>query len=142
MAYSSLLATRSVNLQCFPLGPFIVAHAWNCLVQGLANYTASHALTSALKALGTHDTGRLLKRILTGLSKELDGLEVARKAVTDSGVRTSPHLNNGHTRWPYRLQRTCPWEAPILRPLAHDVPWLAVCFRLRQGVLKIIAHEG
>lgn len=53
---------------------------------GLANHTASQALTAAMKALGTHDTGRVLKRVLAELSKELDRLEVARKAVLDAGV--------------------------------------------------------
>lgn len=55
--------------------------------QGLANHTAAHALTCAVKALGAHDTGRLLKRVLAELKKELDRLEAARKAVVAAGVR-------------------------------------------------------
>lgn len=54
--------------------------------QGLANHTAAQALTTAMKALGTHDTGRLLKRVLAELSKELDRLDAARKAVLAAGV--------------------------------------------------------
>lgn len=55
-------------------------------LQGLANHAAAQALTSAMKAVGTHDTGRLLKRVLAELSKELDKLEAARQAVLDAGV--------------------------------------------------------
>lgn len=55
--------------------------------QGLANHAASQALTTAMKALGTHDTGRLLKRLLAELGKELDRLDAARRAVVEAGVR-------------------------------------------------------
>ncbi|CAN0332618.1 unnamed protein product, partial [Ectocarpus sp. 13 AM-2016] len=47
----------------------------------LANHAASQALTSAMKALGAHDTARLLKRVLVALDRELDRLDAARKAV-------------------------------------------------------------
>lgn len=57
------------------------------LRQGLANHPAAHALTGAMKALGMHDTGRLLKRVLAELDKELDKLDVARAAVISAGVR-------------------------------------------------------
>ncbi|CAB1120780.1 unnamed protein product [Ectocarpus sp. CCAP 1310/34] len=51
----------------------------------LANHAASQALTSAMKALGTHDTARLLKRVLVALDRELDRLDAARKAVMEAG---------------------------------------------------------
>lgn len=57
--------------------------------QGLANHPAAHSLTAAVKALGTHDTGRLLKRVLAQLDKELDKLDAARVAVTSAGVRNN-----------------------------------------------------
>lgn len=41
---------------------------------------------SAMKALGSHDTGRLLKRVLGDLGKELNSLEEARRAILDAGV--------------------------------------------------------
>lgn len=44
---------------------------------------------SAMKALGSHDTGRLLKRVLGDLGKELNSLEEARRAILDAGVSAS-----------------------------------------------------
>lgn len=55
-------------------------------MQGLANHSAAQALSSALKALGTHDTGRLLVRVFGELEKELDNLEAARLALLNAGV--------------------------------------------------------
>ncbi|CAN0457418.1 unnamed protein product, partial [Laminaria digitata] len=52
---------------------------------GLANHVASHTLASALKTVGSHDTGRLLNCTIKRLSQELDTLEDARKAVVDAG---------------------------------------------------------
>lgn len=54
------------------------------------NHPASHSLTGAVKALGTHDTGRLLKRVLVELNKELNKLDSARSLVTKLAVRRSP----------------------------------------------------
>lgn len=54
--------------------------------QGLANHPAAHSLTAALKALGTHDTGRLLKAVLGQLDVQLDKLDAARAAVITAGV--------------------------------------------------------
>lgn len=50
---------------------------------------------SAMKALGSHDTGRLLKRVLGDLGKELDSLEEARRAILDAGVSASIFVSGG-----------------------------------------------
>ena len=76
-----------------PPPPTLLRHvtAAPAAVKGLANHTASHTLASAIKTVGSHDTGRVLDATIKRLNQELDTLEDARKAVVAAGVSNIYH---------------------------------------------------